>query len=117
MTRFTLSTVLRQPRSTFFTLWFRQLTFPTLNYQRLISTTTPNFYNSPPAGGTQRPEIPSDKNRTSQSPKSSDEKILDRAQEAEKDKAPFTEEEQKRKGLDQKESIGEGEGEQQQQHS
>ncbi|KAK6535352.1 hypothetical protein TWF694_001814 [Orbilia ellipsospora] len=116
MNRFTLLTTLRRPRGIFFALWFRQLSFPNLNYQRLLST-TPNFYNkdkSSPAGSKERPELPSDKDRTAQSPKSSDEKILDRAQQGEKDKAPFTEEEQKRKRLDQQEGIGEGE---QHQHS
>ncbi|EWC47546.1 hypothetical protein DRE_03166 [Drechslerella stenobrocha 248] len=64
-----------------------------------------------PAGEKQRPNLPGDKERTSESPKSSDEKITDRALEAEKGKAPFTEKEQERKGLDRKEGIGEGEGE------
>ncbi|RVD82334.1 uncharacterized protein DFL_006762 [Arthrobotrys flagrans] len=69
------------------------------------------LYNNFPAGDQKRPGLPSDKERTARSPKSSDEKILDRAHEAEKNKAPFTEEEQIRKQLDKKEGYGEGEAE------
>ncbi|KAK6359409.1 hypothetical protein TWF696_000569 [Orbilia brochopaga] len=64
---------------------------------------------SPPAGDKQRPNLPSDKARDRESPKSSDEKITDRALEGEKDKAPFTEEEQQQRQVDRKEGIGEGE--------
>ncbi|KAK6504826.1 hypothetical protein TWF481_006763 [Arthrobotrys musiformis] len=81
-----------------------------INQQNQLSTSNCLFNNSP-AGTQERPELPSDKSRTAQSPKSSDEKILDRAHEAEKGKAPFTEEEQKRKQLDKKEGYGEGEAE------
>ncbi|KAK6528302.1 hypothetical protein TWF281_009546 [Arthrobotrys megalospora] len=81
--------------------------------QRSQLSTSRFLYANAPAGNQERPELPSDKERTAQSPKSSDEKILDRAHEAEKGKAPFTEEEQKRKQLDKKEGYGEGESEEQ----
>lgn len=79
--------------------------------QRSQFSTSRFLYANAPAGNQERPELPSDEKRTAQSPKSSDEKILDRAHEAEKGKAPFTEEEQKRKQLDKKEGYGEGESE------
>ncbi|KAJ6260255.1 hypothetical protein Dda_4479 [Drechslerella dactyloides] len=80
---------------------------------RPLSTTAALYSGtaSPPAGDKERPNLPSDKQRDSESPKSSDEKITDRALEAEKGKAPFTEEEQKRRQVDKEEGIGEGEGE------
>ncbi|KAK6360327.1 hypothetical protein TWF730_006473 [Orbilia blumenaviensis] len=87
-----------------------KLTVTQINQRHQLSTSNFVYANSP-AGSQERPELPSDKERTAQSPKSSDEKILDRAQEAEKDKAPFTEEEQERKQLDKKEGYGEGEAE------
>ncbi|KAF3911392.1 hypothetical protein ABW20_dc0102430 [Dactylellina cionopaga] len=77
--------------------------------QRALSTTGVLYKDPPPAGHKERPELPSDSDRTAQSPKSSDEKILDRAQQGEKDKAPFTEEEEKKKDLDRKEGVGKGE--------
>ncbi|KAF3933426.1 hypothetical protein ABW19_dt0209714 [Dactylella cylindrospora] len=81
---------------------------PLTIYTRQLHTSTP--LPAPPAGQTKRPELPSDSERTSASPKSKDEKILDRAMEAEKDKAPITEDEEARKGLDRKEGIGSDEG-------
>ncbi|KAF3158508.1 hypothetical protein TWF106_005763 [Orbilia oligospora] len=81
-----------------------------IHQQSQLSTS--NFlYNNPPAGDQERPELPSDKGRTAQSPKSSDEKILDRAHEAEKGQQTFTEEEQERKQVDKREGYGEGEAE------
>ncbi|KAF3914412.1 hypothetical protein ABW21_db0207780 [Orbilia brochopaga] len=78
---------------------------------RPLSTTTVLRSGSAPAGDKQRPNLPSDSQRDRESPKSSDEKITDRALEGEKDKAPFTEEEQRQKQVDRKEGIGEGEDE------
>ncbi|KAF3284924.1 hypothetical protein TWF173_006553 [Orbilia oligospora] len=94
-----------QPRSSFSRLGVTQI-----HQQSQLSTS--NFlYNNSPAGDQERPELPSDKGRTAQSPKSSDEKILDRAHEAEKGQQTFTEEEQKRKQVDKREGYGEGEAE------
>ncbi|KAK6500763.1 hypothetical protein TWF506_003526 [Arthrobotrys conoides] len=90
------------------TSFSRRLGVTQINQQNQLSTS--NFlYNNSPAGNQERPELPSDKGRTAQSPKSSDEKILDRAHEAEKGQATFTEEEQERKQVDKREGYGEGE--------